>query len=114
MNRTELARRAKAVPYGRIAHKTVIYIVCAFLCLMSVLPFLVMFVNATRTSAAIQQGVSLIPGDQLLTNMDTLYHRQNFDVLAGMRNSLIISAMTTLLALYFSNLTAFGSLSRMT
>lgn len=108
MNRTELAQRAKAVPYARIAHKTVIYIVCAFLCLMSVLPFLVMFVNATRTSAAIQQGVSLIPGDQLLTNMDTLYHRQNFDVLAGMRNSLIISAMTTLLALYFSNLTAFG------
>lgn len=108
MNRTELAQRAKAVPYARIAHKTVIYIVCAFLCLMSVLPFLVMFVNATRTSAAIQQGVSLIPGDQLLTNMDTLYHRQNFDVLAGMRNSLIISSMTTLLALYFSNLTAFG------
>ena len=108
MNRTELAQRAKTVPYARIAHKTVIYIVCAFLCLMSVLPFLVMFVNATRTSAAIQQGVSLIPGDQILTNMDTLYHRQNFDVLAGMRNSLIISAMTTLLALYFSNLTAFG------
>ena len=108
MNRTELAQRAKAVPYARIAHKTVIYIICAFLCLMSVLPFLVMFVNATRTSAAIQQGVSLIPGDQLLTNMDTLYYRQNFDVLAGMRNSLIISAMTTLLALYFSNLTAFG------
>lgn len=108
MNRIAPAPKRAAVHYRRAAHRTFIYIVCAALCLMSILPFLVMFVNATRTSSAIQQSVSLIPGDQLLTNLDTLYNRQNFDVLAGLRNSLIISSATTILALYFSALTAFG------
>lgn len=108
MNKIELAQKVKGIQYSRIAHKAVIYAVCVFLCLMSIMPFLVMFVNATRTSSAIQQGVSLVPGDQLLINMDTLYYRQNFDVLAGMRNSLLISSLTALLTLYFSTLTAFG------
>lgn len=108
MNKIELAQKVKDIQYSRIAHKAVIYAVCVFLCLMSIMPFLVMFVNATRTSSAIQQGVSLVPGDQLLINMDTLYYRQNFDVLAGMRNSLLISSLTAILTLYFSTLTAFG------
>ena len=108
MNKIELAQKVKGIQYSRIAHKAVIYAVCVFLCLMSIMPFLVMFVNATRTSSAIQQGVSLVPGDQLLINMDTLYYRQNFDVLAGMRNSLLISSLTAILTLYFSTLTAFG------
>lgn len=108
MNKLMLAPKVKAINYPRLIHKTVIYIVCVFLCLLSIMPFLVMFVNATRTSSAIQQGISLVPGDQLLVNMDTLYNRQSFDVLAGMRNSAFVSSMTTILALYFSTLTAFG------
>lgn len=111
MSRATPSSKRATLRLSLYAHRTVVYIVLICLCLMSILPFLVMFINATRTSSAIQQGVSLIPGDQLLTNMDTLYNRQNFDVLAGLRNSFIISSATTVLALYFSTLTAFGLVS---
>ncbi len=86
----------------------VIYFVCIVLCLMSILPFAVMFVNATRDNYAIQQGMSLIPGDRLLINLKTLNERQNFNVLQGMWNSMFIATCTTVLALYFSTLTAYG------
>ena len=88
--------------------KALIYVVSVLLCAMSVLPFLIMFVNATRESAAIQQGISFVPGNRLAANMDTLRNRQNFDVVRGMFNSFQISALSTVLALYFSTLTAYG------
>ena len=108
MNKVELAAKVKSIHYSRIAHKTVIYVVCVFLCLLSIMPFLIMFVNATRENYAIQQGISLIPGTKLMDNLNTLNNRQNFDVLLGMRNSFIISSCSTVLALYFSSLTAYG------
>ena len=52
--------------------------------------------------------MSLIPGDRLLVNLKTLNERQNFNVLQGMWNSLFIATWTTVLALYFSTLTAYG------
>ena len=88
--------------------KTLIYVVSFILCALSVMPFLVMFVNATRENYAIQQGISLIPGNMLKTNMQTLRDRQNFDVARGMWNSFQVAGLSTLLALYFSTLTAYG------
>lgn len=90
------------------AKKAWIYLVSALLCAMSLLPFIIMFVNATRENYAIQQGISLIPGGMLSTNLQTLNDRQNFDILRGMFNSLQISTLSTVLALYFSSLTAYG------
>ena len=103
-----LTEKSKSYSRALAAEKAIIYIVCIFLCVLSIFPFLVMFVNSTRDNYAIQQGMSLIPGDRLLANLDTLNNRQNFDVLQGMRNSLFISSMTTILALYFSTMTAYG------
>lgn len=88
--------------------KAIIYLVCIALCVMSLFPFVVMFVNATRDNYAIQQGMSLIPGNKLLQNFNTLNERQNFNVLQGMRNSMIIATSSTILALYFSTMTAYG------
>lgn len=88
--------------------KFFIYLVCIALCVMSLFPFVVMFVNATRDNYSIQQGMSLIPGDKLLQNLNTLNERQNFNTLQGMRNSLIIATSSTVLALYFSTMTAYG------
>ena len=102
MSRNSSYSRSLAMERG------VIYIVCIALCLMSILPFAVMFVNATRDNYSIQQGMSLIPGDRLLTNLKTLNERQNFNVLQGMWNSFFIATCTTVLALYFSTLTAYG------
>ncbi len=88
--------------------KTWIYLVSLLLCALSLLPFLIMFVNATRENYAIQQGISLIPGSMLKANLETLRDRQNFDVVRGMWNSFQISSLSTALALYFSSLTAYG------
>ena len=102
MSKTSSYRRSLTM------ERSIIYIVCIVLCLMSILPFAVMFVNATRDNYAIQQGMSLIPGDRLLINLKTLNERQNFNVLQGMWNSMFIATCTTVLALYFSTLTAYG------
>lgn len=90
------------------AERAVIYIVCIFLCALSLFPFIIMFVNATRDNYAIQQGMSLIPGSKLFENLKTLNERQNFDILTGMKNSLFISTFTTILSVYFSTMTAYG------
>ena len=47
---------------GNPVYKTIIYIVCIFLTVLSLFPFIVMVVNSTRNTPQIQQhAVSLIP-----------------------------------------------------
>ncbi len=87
--------------------RTMIYVLCIFFSVLSILPFWIMIVNATRSSQAIQGGVSLIPSTFLGYNM-TVLMRQNFNVLIGFKNSAIISFGSTLLNVYFSALTAYG------
>ncbi len=87
--------------------KTMIYILCTFLCAMSILPFWIMMVNGTRTTYEIQQGVSLLFGSALSSNWNILTGK-SFDVLIGFRNSAIIAFGSTFLSVYFSALTAYG------
>ncbi|MEG0049066.1 MAG: carbohydrate ABC transporter permease [Clostridia bacterium] len=87
--------------------KTMLYLLCVALCVLSLLPFIIMMVNATRTTPQIREGVSLIPGTALLDNWKILTGK-NFDVWVGMRNSAIISFSSTFLAVYFSAMTAYG------
>lgn len=100
--------KTKSYSKSLAIRKFFIYVVCIALCVMSLFPFVVMFVNATRDNYSIQQGMSLILGNKLMQNFKTLNERQNFDILRGMRNSLIIATSSTLLALYFSTMTAYG------
>ena len=88
-------------------NKTIIYIACIFLSLLSILPFLIMFVNATRSTPEIQSGLSLLPSTHLLTNWEALIDK-SFDPFRGFLNSLIISLGSTVCAVYFSALTAYG------
>jgi len=87
--------------------KTIIYIVCIFLALLSIVPFYIMFINATRSTPEIQSGLSLIPSTHFLTNWEVLLDK-SFDPFKGFINSFIVSAGTTLCAVYFSSLTAYG------
>lgn len=88
--------------------KVLIYIVCTILAVLSIFPFWIMFVNATRTSSEIQSYFSVIPGDMLLKNFDTLMNRQNFNILQAFANSTFVSASSTALAVYIASLTAYG------
>ncbi|MCQ2517660.1 MAG: carbohydrate ABC transporter permease [Lachnospiraceae bacterium] len=91
-----------------VALKVVIYIICIFLTLLSILPFWIMFVNATRSTTQIQgTAVSLIPSTYLMNNFKILTSK-SFNPFRGFLNSLIISSCSTVLAVYFSSLTAYA------
>lgn len=88
--------------------KVFIYIICVILTVLSIFPFWVMIVNATRSTTQIQQhAVSLIPSTYLKSNYDILTGK-SFSPMVGFKNSVIISVCTTALATYFSTLTAYA------
>ena len=85
-------------------------IICIFLCLLSLFPFWVMVVNATRTSVDIQSSFSLIPSHYFMENWEKLLYQCNANVPLWqyMVNSCIIAFGSTILAVYFSTMTAYG------
>lgn len=88
--------------------KSVIYIVCIFLSILSIFPFWIMFMNATRSTIEIQQtAVSLLPSKYLISNLQILLGK-SFNPFMGFLNSLLISTGSTVCAVYFSSLTAYG------
>jgi len=87
--------------------RSMIYVFCTFLSVLAIIPFWIMIVNATRSTMAIQQGVSLIPGSYLQYNWNVLSSK-NFDVSVGFMNSAIIAFGSTILSVYFSAMTAYG------
>ena len=90
------------------ALKIVIYVVCICLAILSILPFWIMIVNATRSTTQIQQhAISMIPSGSMMRNLSILLGK-SFNPMVGFMNSLIISACSTGIAVYFSTMTAYG------
>ncbi len=88
--------------------KIIIYIVCIFLAIVSIMPFWIMIVNATRSTTEIQQNaISLLPSNYMMNNLKILLGK-SFNPAKGFLNSFIISAGSTGLAVYFSSLTAYA------
>ena len=93
------------------ALKVVIYVVCIFLAILSILPFWIMIVNATRSTTEIQQqAVTLIPSSYMMNNLKILTGK-SFDPITGFLNSLTVSIGATALAVYFSSLTAYAQVA---
>ncbi len=88
--------------------KIVVYIVCIILAILSIMPFWIMIVNATRSTPEIQShAISLVPSTHIEKNIDVL-NGKTFNPFTGFLNSVIIATGATLLAIYFSTLTAYG------
>lgn len=99
---------SKGNSVGRGAFRVFIYMFCVLLALLSLFPFIIMFVNATRSTFEIQQrGISLLPSGYLVSNFKILTGK-TFDPLKGFYNSAIISTGATACAVYFSTLTAYA------
>lgn len=99
---------SKSTVTSRRMMKIVIYIVCIFLAILSIFPFWIMFINATRSTFEIQQSaISLLPSSYFLSNLKILMGK-SFNPLVGFLNSMIISVGATACAVYFSSLTAYG------
>ena len=93
---------------GNVLVKAFIYIVCIFLAVLCLFPFVVMVINSTRSTSQVQQhAVSLIPGTNLINNFK-VFEGKSFDPFSGMLNSLIISVGCTACTIYFSTMTAYA------
>lgn len=93
---------------GNPVVKALIYFVCIFLAVLSLFPFFIMVINATRSTTQIQQhAVSLIPSHYLLSNF-AVFNGKTFNPSQGFINSLIIAVGSTACLVYFSSLTAYA------
>lgn len=90
-----------------IAH-VLIYICLLLLTALSILPFWIMAVNATRNTPEIQQhALSLLPSVHIKTNL-AVFDAKSFKPMVGFMNSMIVSGGATILSVYFSSLTAYS------
>lgn len=93
------------------------FAVCVIMTIICLLPIYILIVNATRSSAdIIDNGASLLPSAEVVNNFKNLHdpkaaqgaYVRTFSLWIGYRNSLIISAASTLLTVFFSAMTAYG------
>lgn len=108
------------------------YVVLVLLAFLSLFPFYIMIINATRSHAQIQRGFSALPGTSLWHNFVNLsinkettsefwknvIAKQNFSpvknfainypILRGMLNSIIIATLSAVVTCYFSAMTSYG------
>lgn len=84
-----------------------IYVILIILLVICILPLWILLVNSTRTTAEIQQGISLLPGHNLIRNWQTLTNR-GFSISRGFLNSVEISVSVTVLTVYFSMMFAYA------
>ncbi|MDO5133618.1 MAG: carbohydrate ABC transporter permease [Eubacteriales bacterium] len=84
------------------------YIVLVFLTLLCLFWFYVLFVNATRSKAELNQGFTLIPSHYAGKNLYNLFHNSNLPILRGLLNSFFVAFCTAALTTYFSTMTAYA------
>jgi multiple sugar transport system permease protein len=89
----------------------IIHLIMLFLALLALTPIYLMLVNATRSTAEINRGISFVPGKSLAFNWKFLLAhdmKPMMDPLRGLFNSAFIAISTTVLSVYFSCMTAYG------
>lgn len=88
------------------------YVVCIFLCFLSIFPFYILIINSTLKSSDIVTGIKLIPGGEFINNFKALLEggakTSGVNVLQAMLNSLIVTVPATVLQIYFGSLTAYA------
>lgn len=86
-------------------------VICILLCLLSLFPFYLMIINATRLSDDIERGLAFLPSGEFLNNWDKLMEKASgmqTNLWQAMLHSAMITVPATLLTIYFSTMTAYG------
>lgn len=84
-----------------------VYILLFSLLIITIVPIWILLVNSTRSTVEIQQGLGYLPSSHLLENYNILQGK-GIKIFQGFKNSLFISLTSTILAVYFSFLAAYG------
>ena len=89
--------------------RVIVYGILAFLTFLCLFFFYLMFINASRSNAQLQAGFTLVPGGNTVKNFINAWHDTNISIPVGMKNSLIVASLSSILTSYFSALTAYGT-----
>jgi ABC-type glycerol-3-phosphate transport system permease component len=84
-----------------------VYGLLVLLLILTIVPIWLLVVNATRSTAEIQQGLSILPSTHLFENYGILLGR-GLNMPRGFANSLFLAVASTMVTVYFSLLTAYG------
>lgn len=90
------------------ARRVLSYAVLVILVFLSLFPFYILLINATRLHGDIQKGFTLLPGRAFFKNLKSLLGSGNTPMIRGLVNSVYVSAMSAVLTTYFSAMTAYG------
>ena len=88
--------------------RTFSYVVLMLLVVLSLFPFYILIVNASRSHGQISAGFSAVPSVYFLTNAKSLFTNPNIPMLRALFNSVLVSGLTAILTTYFSSMTAYG------
>lgn len=86
----------------------VVYVILVFLSVLCLFSFWMLFVNASRSNGDLQGGFRLLPSNYFVTNLKNAWTDASINIPRGMLNSFIVAVATSVLATYFSALTAYG------
>lgn len=85
------------------------YIFLVFVAILSLFPFYLLIINATRSNAELQAGFTLIPHGNFFKNFATAWNDTTlFTFPRSLLNSFIIAAVASVFTTYFSAMTAYG------
>ena len=95
----------KGVSIG--VRRVIAYIVLILISFFCLIWFYILFINATRSNSELSAGFTPIPSTHLIDNWTNLI-KGTLPIVNGMLNSVLIAALSALLCVYFSTMTAFA------
>ncbi len=95
----------KGVSIG--VRRVIAYIVLILISFFCLIWFYILFINATRSNSELSAGFTPIPSTHLAENWTNLV-KGTLPIVNGMLNSVLIAALSAILCVYFSTMTAYA------
>ncbi len=90
-------------------YRVIVYIVLIFLSLLCLVPFYILLVNCSHSSAEIMKGFHWWFGSYFGFNWNNLFSNANLPLTTATFNSIFLSLVNAILTVYFSALTAYAT-----
>lgn len=91
-----------------IIRRIIAYIVLIVVCVFCVFPFITLIINMTKNHAELSQAFNMIPGSSFVKNFTNVLNDTGLGVVRALGNSLLIGALSCVITVYVSSLTAYG------
>ena len=91
-----------------IIRRIIAYIVLIVVCLICIFPFVTLIINMTKSHAELSRAFSLIPGSYFFTNFKNVINDETIAIVRALGNSLLVGALSCIITVYVSSLTAYG------